>query len=126
MIIEGRPQDYKDYRIDETEHYTNALEQYKLSQKCRMAIFDSRLGEDKQEVTRLKKYETISVIPSLFMEEVLELRPYERRWFEVKIPLWYAMEHKITARGIWFCDMDYDNKIGGVLKANKNASSVFF
>lgn len=125
-LIRVVDQVYKDYRIDETEHYTNALEQYKLSQKCRMAIFDSRLGEDDQEVTRLRKYETVSVIPALFMEEVLELRPQERRWFEVKIPLWYAMEHKIMAGGIWFCDMGYDNKIGGLLKANKNASSVFF
>ena len=125
-LIQVVDQVYKDSRIEKTEHYANALAQYKLSQKCRMAIFDSRLREDDQEVTRLKKYETISVIPSLFMEEVLKLRPQERRWFEVKIPLWYAMEHKIMAGGIWFCDMDYDNEIGGVLKANKHTSSVFF
>lgn len=125
-LIRVVDQVYKDYRIDQTDHYRNGLEQYKLSQKCRMAIFDSRLGEDDQEVTRLRTYETVSVIPALFMEEVLELRPQERRWFEVKIPLWYAMEHKITAGGIWFCDMDYDNKIGGIFKANKSTSSVFF
>lgn len=125
-LIQVVDQVYKDLRIEKTEHYANALAQYKLSQQCRMAIFDSRLGEDDQEVTRLRKYETVSVIPALFMEEVLKLRPQKRRWFEVKIPLWYAMEHKIMARGIWFCDMDYDNKIGGVLKTNKHTSSVFF
>jgi len=125
-LIHVVDQVYNEYRIDETEHYAKALEQYKISQKWRMAVFDSRLGEDDQKVTRLQKYETISVIPSLFMEEVLTLRPQERRWFEVKIPLWYAMENKIEARGIWFCDMDYDDKIGGVLKANRKTSSVFF
>lgn len=99
---------------------------YKLTQERRMAIFDNRLGEDDQDVTRLQKYETVSVIPSLFMEEVLALKPIERRWFEVKIPLWYAVKHKIMADGIIFCDMLYNDKIGGVLAPGQSASSLIF
>ena len=125
-LINVVDQVYKGYKIEETDHFTDALEQYKLSQKLRMAIFDNRLGEDDQDITRLQKYETISVIPSLFMEEVLHLKPNERRWFEVKIPLWYAINNKITAKGIVFCDMSYNKKIGGMLKVDKESSSMTF
>jgi len=124
-LIRVVDQVYKDFRIEKTEHYTNALAQYKLSQKDRMAIFDSRLGEDDQEITRLQKYETISVIPSPFKEEVLNLKPNERRWYEVKIPLWYAMKHKIEGKGILFCEMEYNDKIGGILKPNGEPSLIF-
>jgi len=124
-LIRVVDQVYKDFRIEKTEHYANALAQYKLSQKDRMAILDSRLGEDDQEITRLQKYETISVIPLLFKEDVLKLKPQERRWYEVKIPLWYAMKHKIEERGILFCEMKYDDKIGGILKPTGDSLVIF-
>ena len=124
-LIQVVDQVHKDLRIEESKHYTDALAQYKLSQKDRMAIFDSRLGEDDQEVTRLQKYETISVIPLLFKEAVLKLKPQERQWYEVKIPLWYAMKHRTEERGILFCEMEYDDKLGGILKPNGESSLIF-
>ncbi|MDO9527709.1 MAG: CRISPR-associated helicase Cas3' [Syntrophales bacterium] len=124
-LIQVVDQVYKDFQIEETEHYNNALTQYQLSQRSRMAILDSRLGEDDQEITRLQKYETISVIPILFKEDVLKLKPQGRRRYEVKIPLWYAMKHKIEERGILFCEMDYNDKIGGVFKSNGDSLLIF-
>lgn len=124
-LIHVVDQVYKDLRIEESKHYVDALAQYKLSHRSRMAILDSRLGEDEQQTTRLQKYETISVIPSSFKEEVLNLKPKERRWYEVKIPLWYAMKHKIEERGILFCEMEYDDKLGGTLKEEKKPLMVF-
>ena len=38
-------------------------------------IFDSRLKEDKQEVTYQTTYETVSVMPKRFKTEVLKLKP---------------------------------------------------
>ena len=103
---------YKDYVIDESESFKDAFQQYQLSQKNRNMIFDSRLKEDKQEVTRQEKYETVSVIPKCFKDEVLLLKPSERRWFEVKLPLWYVLRNKEEIKGITFCDVDYDPKLG--------------
>ena len=124
-LIQVVDQVYKDLRIEESKHYTDALAQYKLSQKDRMAIFDSRLGEDDQEITRLQKYESISVVPLLFKEDVLKLKPQERRWYEVKIPLWYAMKHKTEERGILFCEMDYNDTIGGIFESNGDSLLIF-
>jgi CRISPR-associated endonuclease/helicase Cas3 len=106
---------YRDISIDDSEHFKMALEQYKLSQKARMGIFDSRFGEDKQEVTRQPKYETVSVIPLCFLEKVLNSAPKERRRYELKVPLWYAMAHKQYQGEILFCDMIYDDNLGGIL-----------
>ena len=61
---------YKNYIIEESEPFRDAVQQYRLSQKNRNMIFDSRLREDKQEVTRQAKYETVSVIPKCFKDEV--------------------------------------------------------
>lgn len=59
-----------------------------------MAIFDSRLGEEEQEVTRRSNYDTVPVIPLCFYGDVIGLSPVKRSWYELKVPLWYVMKNK--------------------------------
>ncbi|WP_018086140.1 CRISPR-associated helicase/endonuclease Cas3 [Desulfurispora thermophila] len=107
---------YDGYRVEESEPFREAQEVYQLAQKNRMGIFDSRWEEDR-EVTRLAKYQTVAVIPWCFYDLVLELPPAERRWYEVKVPLWYFREHRRAAgSGLMFCDLDYDPALGAILR----------
>lgn len=115
---------YCGYKIENTESFIDALSQYQISQKNRNMIFDSRIDDDKQEVTRQTKYETLSVIPLCFKDEVLNLRPLERRWYEIKLPLWYVRRYKEEIRGIIFCDVDYDSKIGAIFRKDEQLASM--
>lgn len=115
---------YKDYRIENSEAFEDAVQQYKLSQSNRNMIFDSRIREDKQEVTRQTKYETVSIIPQCFKDAVLSLKPVKRQWYEVKIPAWYARKHKEEIGGITFCDVDYNPEIGVIFTKDKEVSSM--
>lgn len=106
---------YQEYQIENSEVYQEAIVQYQETQKKRMAIFDNRIREDKQEVTRQARYEAISVIPVCFKEEALGLKPAERQWYEVKLPLWYVLKNKEEERGILFCNIEYDSQFGARL-----------
>jgi len=125
-LIELVDEVYKDYRIEDSESYTDAIQQYRLSQSNRNMIFDSRIKEDKQEVTRQTKYETVSVIPQCFKEEVIKAKPIDRKWYEIKLPLWYVLKCKEEVSGITFCDVQYDSEFGAILTNNKHTSSVIF
>ncbi|MGV8122035.1 MAG: CRISPR-associated helicase Cas3' [Candidatus Xenobiia bacterium LiM19] len=107
---------YKDRNLKKSEVYMDALAQYKVTQKNRNMIFDSRVREDKQEVTRQIKYEKVSVIPKCFENEIMRLSPSERRWYEIKLPLWYVQKNKEVENGITLCDVEYDSKYGATLK----------
>jgi len=117
---------YAGYRIDETEPFCVALNMYSETQKKRMAIFDSRLGENEQEVTRRSEYDTVSVIPYCFYEDVVSLPPRERRWYEVKVPLWYFMKNKkALSSGLNFCDLEYDRYTGALLKPAGSKANIW-
>lgn len=117
---------YAGYRIDKTEPFRVAAGMYRQIQKRRMAIFDSRIGEDEQEVTRQSEYDTISVIPYCFYEEVINLPPRERKWYEVKIPLWYFMKNKrAISSGLYFCDLEYDRFTGALLKPAEKGTQIW-
>ncbi|MHC9540907.1 MAG: CRISPR-associated helicase Cas3' [Vulcanimicrobiota bacterium] len=111
---------YRDQNVEQSEIYNEALGQYKLSQDNRNMIFDSRVKEDKQEVTRRVKYEKVSVIPKCFEDEIVRLTPSERRWYEIKLPLWYVQKNKEEIKGITFCDVEYDSVYGAYLKKCDN------
>ena len=113
---------YLNYNVQESEAFIDATGQYALSQSARAGIFDSRFLEDKDEVTRRAKYETASVVPLCYKEEVLNLPPAERRWYEVKLPLWYVQKHRREEEGIMFCDVIYDSKLGAVLSSESRQS----
>lgn len=115
---------YKDYRIEDSEPFKDAVQQYGVSQSNRNMIFDSRLKEDKQEVTRQSKYETSSVIPICFRNEILSLKPLERQWYEIKLPFWYVHKNKEEVKDITFCNVDYDSYIGAVLAKDKDLSCM--
>jgi len=115
---------YKGYKIEDSESFRDAIQQYQLSQNNRNMIFDSRLREDKQEVSRQTKYETVSVIPACFRDEVLNLKPSGRRWYEVKLPLWYVRKNKEEIKGITFCDIQYNSHIGAIFIKDKQVSSM--
>jgi len=115
---------YKSYRIDETRPFQDALKVYKQTQHKRMAIFDSRFDEDGQEVTRQSKYDTISTIPTCFFEKIIILPPQDRKWFEVKVPLWYFMKNKKVYSGLSFCNLKYDNEIGALLEPDESKPNI--
>ncbi len=115
---------YDNYKIEDSEPFHDAVKQSQLSQNNRNMIFDSRLKEDKQEVSRQTKYEIISVIPACFRDEVLNLKPSERRWYEVKLPLWYVRKNKEEIKGITFCDIQYDSNIGAIFIKDRQVSSM--
>ena len=111
---------YHEYKIESTDAYLDAINIYSEIQKKRMAIFDSRLGENKQEVTRRSKYDSVPTIPLCFFDEVMGLTPGKRRWYEIKVPLWYVMKNMHIDRGLLFCDLKYNNFIGAVLEPQSN------
>jgi CRISPR-associated endonuclease/helicase Cas3 len=123
-LIEIVEKVYGERRIEHAESFQDAILQYNLSQQNRNMIFDSRIREDKQEVTRQVKYETASVIPSCFRDEVLNLIPWERRWYEVKLPLWYVRKHKAEIEDITFCDIEYDSHTGASLIKDEQVPSI--
>jgi CRISPR-associated endonuclease/helicase Cas3 len=106
---------YANDDIEGSAAFIDASDQYALSQDKRAGVFDSRLLEDADEVTRRITYETVSVIPLCFKEAVLRLSPAERRWYEVKLPLWYVQKHRYDEEGLMFCDVDYDTMLGAVI-----------
>jgi CRISPR-associated endonuclease/helicase Cas3 len=120
---------YKDYHIYETQPYKEAIGQYAQSQKIRLSILDNRLKEEqevsKQERTRQEKYETISVIPACFWEQVISLKPKERRWYEVKVPYWYYSKNKKVYSGLVFCNLEYDCRLGAKLNKPQDSSFLF-
>lgn len=117
---------YKETNTYGSDPFVDAMQQFKLSQKNRMMILDSRIRDEKQEVTRQTKYETTSVIPLCFKEEVMGLAPSGRRWYEVKLPLWYVMRNKQEVDGLTFCDVDYDPHFGARLKRDEPPGSMIF
>lgn len=116
---------YKGFKVDDSEYFREAMQQYSLSQKRRNMIFDSRLKDDKQETTRRAKYETVPVIPVNFVDEVMNIKPAERKWYEIKLPLWYVLRNKREESGITFCDVEYDKTIGATLKKEDQESTIF-
>lgn len=110
----------KSISLKKTEGYLDAINIYSEIQEKRMAIFDSRLGEDEQTVTRRSKYDTVSVIPLCFFEDVMGLTPGMRRWYELKVPIWYFMKNKHIDRGLLFCDLKYDTFTGALLEPASN------
>jgi CRISPR-associated endonuclease/helicase Cas3 len=109
---------YKDYPYENREGFNDALNQYQLSQKNRLAIFDNCAKDDELEVTRMSKYETVSVIPYCFYDEVVKLLPKDRQLYELKVPYWYLAkdQNKKLRNGILFCDIKYHQKLGGILQ----------
>ena len=106
---------YKENPVEKREGFKEALQQYEQSQISRLAILDNVPPFDKYEKTRISYYETLSVIPICFFSEVLNCLPKERKWYEVKIPYWYAKKHAHPHDGILFCHLTYDKKLGAIL-----------
>ena len=107
---------YSDFRIEDTEAYKHAIEMYKIGQRNRLYILDDPNTKDTDEKTRLERYETISVIPYCFYNDVLELNPADRALYEVKIPYWYFLKHGKIRDGIIFCNLKYDSYYGVILE----------
>lgn len=112
---------YKDYSVEKREGFNEARIQYKQSQRIRLAVLDNISPRDKDEKTRLERYETVTVIPSCLFNEVRKCSPRERKWYEVKIPYWYVRKHSRLYEGVLFCDLTYDSKYGAVLSSENRS-----
>lgn len=86
-------------------------------------VLDRTLGEERL-LTRLESYYQVSVIPFQFRNEVLAVRPRERRRYEVKMPWWYVKRCREEIEGITFCRMEYDKRSGA--RFEKEESLVVF
>ena len=89
-----------------------------------MGIFDNPNREDRNDVTRKIEYLQIPVIPSSFRGESLSLKPSQRRLYEVKMPYWYVLKHKVPSEEIPFCEMKYDSVIGAQFVEDTQVSSL--
>jgi CRISPR-associated endonuclease/helicase Cas3 len=115
---------YSDFRIEETEEYITASTIYQETQNRLFGILDNPMTDEKTQ-TRLSKYHTVTVIPSIFYETVIGLKPRERALYELKVPLWYFFKNKNICSGLPFCDMEYSSYLGGELRINTNVENQF-
>lgn len=99
---------YSGYEIEKEKGYTEAIDVVNsiMRDGC---VIDSPMGEESLQ-TRQVEYVTVSVVPACFASEVKTDR--DRKMYEVKVPLWYWLKHKLDDG---FCDMQYSDKLGGVL-----------
>ena len=98
--------------IAKDARFREASAQYAWSQGQRRAVFDSPQRDPHYEVTRKIDYPQVSVIPLVFRDAVASLSPLERRWYEVKMPIWYVNKHRDVRGDVVFCEMEYDADLG--------------
>ena len=103
---------YAGRNIEENERFREAVRQYSDSQRQRMGIFDNPHRDPHFEVTRKVDYPHVSVIPLDFRDTVRKISPRDRRWFEVKMPVWYVRKHKHVEDDVVYCEMKYDSCTG--------------
>lgn len=117
---------YADFKLEDSEDYRQALGAYETAQRKRLAIYDSRVTDEdlQKEITRLTTYQQVDVIPECYAEKALASRPRDRRWFELKMPLWYVKKHSRNCDGIAFCEMEYDSELGARLLTSDERSCL--
>jgi len=114
---------YDGYDVENSEHFREAIQQVEVSQKRRLYILDDCTEEDEMEKTRRSKYETVSVIPYCFFNQLAELPPRERMWYEVRIPYWYVKDHSHSEDGVLFCHLKYDKEYGAFLEEEEETAN---
>lgn len=102
---------YSHTKIEESKYFIEASSLYSEIQKKLMGIFDNN-NDDRDITTRKSDYIQISVIPMMFKNIVMSLKPNDRKQYEIKIPYWYVKDFKENINGIKFCDMLYDSVSG--------------
>ena len=107
---------YENQQIEVHEAFGHAVDLIKDEQERFCGLLDPE-KDDEKRTTRLEKYIQVSVIPSQFREEVLELTHLRhRRLYELKMPAWYVKQNEIRdpeCGDIVFCEMKYDDHLGG-------------
>ena len=104
---------YENQHIDVHRDFKDSISLVDHDQRRFRGMLDP-LKNDEQRPTRLEKYIQVSVIPSNFRAEVLEIEnPRDRRPYELKMPVWYVKENEISDGDIVFCEMKYDDHLGG-------------
>lgn len=79
--------------------------------------------------TRFITYKMVEVVPEKFWNQIKDSHPFEIMDYLVKMPLWAYLQNKSTdvAANEWkVMEMDYDSRVGGKLKNDKDNDSVFF
>ena len=104
---------YENQRIDVHEGFKHSISLVDDDQRKFLGMLDP-VKDDEQRLTRLEKYIQISVIPLNFRNEVLEIEnPRDRREYELKMPAWYVKKNEFRDGDIIFCEMEYDDHLGG-------------
>jgi len=70
--------------------------------------------EDSHLTTRLEKYHQVSIIREPLADEAARCSQWERRLFELKMPIWYVRENKSkhSSEDLPLCKMGYDSVLG--------------
>jgi CRISPR-associated endonuclease/helicase Cas3 len=82
-----------------------------------------RPWESESLKSRIETYPQMSVIPDQFCDDVMGLRPWERRRYELKVPVWYAKKNLVPdgdSEGLPLCRMGYDADLGARLIPDKD------
>lgn len=115
---------YENQHIDVHQDFKDSIGLVNYDQRRFRGMLD-RIKDDEQRPTRLEKYIQVSVIPSNFRAEVLEIEnPRDRRLYELKMPAWYVKQNEICDGDIVFCEMEYDDHLGGQF-AEQEAMRMF-
>jgi CRISPR-associated endonuclease/helicase Cas3 len=95
--------------------FLNAQAETEAVQRRLSGVLDNPRPEEESQLTaRLEKYQQVSVIPKPVADEARRALPWDRRRFELRMPIWYVREHKIAddTNGLPICDMHYDSSLG--------------
>jgi CRISPR-associated endonuclease/helicase Cas3 len=87
-------------------------------------VLDNPRPEEDDLKTRLEKYHQVSVIPAPLAGEARRCPPWDRRLFELKMPIWYVRQHKSEqySEELPLCKMQYDAHLGGRFLPTKEAA----
>ena len=94
-------------------------------------VLDNPRPEEDALKTRLEKYHQVSVIPEPLAGEARSCPTWDRRLFELKMPIWYVRQHKSDqyCEELPLCKMRYDTDLGGQFLPTQEAAdpaSVIF
>jgi CRISPR-associated endonuclease/helicase Cas3 len=121
---------YQGRVLSEVEEFKQ-IQAATLEQQRRLSgVLDNPHPKEEDLATRLEKYQQMSVIPQPFADEARSVEAWDRRLFEVKMPMWYVRDHKVFEKDDEFvvCDMGYDALLGALMlpttKENEPACCV--
>lgn len=127
QLLQLVEQVYVGYDLPNDESYKRVRNKIATQHTRLFGVLDNPrpYEEDAHLTTRLIEYPQLSVVPERFEPEFKrgDLKPSERRRYELKMPLWYVktidgngdrLGYFDEETSVYFCRMGYDDFLGGI------------